>query len=88
MPLEHPRESHVQYCCCDIYVGSAIEVSDDDGAHTLSDDTKEAWEALFVPSSSSHEDPNRAPTEVAKDGITQAPPLLSKLIQGHVDHRD
>ena len=33
--------------------------------YTLSDDTKEAWEALFVPSSLSHRDPDRAPTEVA-----------------------
>ena len=63
---------HVHYCCCDIYVGSATEVSDDDGAHTLSDDTEEAWEALFVPSSSSHEDPNKAPTEVAPS--TPVPP--------------
>ena len=47
-------------------------MSDDDGAHTLSDDTKEAWEALFVPSSSSYRDPNRAPTEVAPS--TPVPP--------------
>ena len=116
------------YCCCDIYLGSVIDVSNGNGAHTLSDDTKEYWEAHFVPSSSSRRDPNRSPTEVApstpvpqeeeapsvpepprfnpdhrgtppeepaigivtkleaKDGITQTPPLLSRLIRGHLEH--
>ena len=60
------------YCCCDICLGSVIDVSDGDGAHTLSDDTKEAWEGLFAPSSSLHRDLNRAPTEVAPS--TPVPP--------------
>ena len=63
---------HAHYCRCNIYVGSAIDVSDEDGAHTVSDETKEAWEALLVPSSSSHRDPNRAPTVVAPS--TPVPP--------------
>ena len=53
------------YCGCDIYIHSAIEVSDESSVHTVSDETKEAWEALFVPSASSHRDPNQAPTVVA-----------------------
>ena len=44
---------------------SAIEVSDESSVHVVSDDSKAAWEALFVPSESSHTDPNRAPTVVA-----------------------
>ena len=49
-----------------LYVGSVVDLeSDMRGAVTLSDPTDDAWEALFVPSSSSHRDPNRAPTEVA-----------------------
>ena len=55
----------IHYCGCDIYLGSVIESTSGDGAHTVSDDTKEESEAIFVPSSSSHRDPNRAPTEVA-----------------------
>ena len=47
-------------------------MSDGGGAHTLSDTTKEEREVLFVPSSSSHRDPNRAPTEVAPS--TPVPP--------------
>ena len=63
---------HANSCCCDIYIHSAIEVSDVDGVHTVSAETKEAWEALFVPSASSHMDPNRAPTAVAPS--TPVPP--------------
>ena len=64
---------HVHYCCCDVYLGSVIDVSDVGGAHTLSDTTKEEWEANFVPSSSaSHRDPNQAPTEIAPS--TPVPP--------------
>ena len=59
-------------CCCDIYLGSAIELSVGAGAHTVFDDTKEAWEALFVLSSSSHRDPNGVPTEVVPS--TPVPP--------------
>ena len=56
---------HANYCGCDVYIQSAIEVRDESSARAVSDETKEAWEALFVPSASSHEDPNRAPTVVA-----------------------
>ena len=80
-------------CCCDIYIGSAIEESVDDGAHTLSDDTKEAWEALFIPSSSSCRDPNRAPTEVApstpvplEEGVPSIPETPSVITaREHLD---
>ena len=92
-------------------------------APTASDNQSARSFSVFVPSSSSHRDPNRAPTEVApstpvppeeaapsipatpkfdpdhggslpeepaiglatrveaKDGVTQMPPLLSRLIQ-------
>ena len=56
---------HTNYCGCDIYIHSAIEVSDESSVHIVSDEAREAWEALFVPSSPSHRDPNRAPTVVA-----------------------
>ena len=97
--------------------------SDARGAITLSDFADDEWRALFVPSLSSHRDPNRVPTKVAPstplplieqapfpkfepedgvdplpepavgiatriealDGSTQTPPLLSKLIQGHLE---
>ena len=97
-------------------------MSDVDGVHTVSDENKEAWEALLVPYASSHMGPNRAPTIVApsipvppaeetpsipetprfdpeqgdpspkepaigvaakveaRDGVTQTPPILSRLI--------
>ena len=47
-------------------------MNDGGGAHTLFDTTKEEWETIFVPSSSSHRDPNRASTEVAPS--TPLPP--------------
>ena len=94
----------------------------------ISDEHATAWEALYVPSIHSREDPNQAPTEiapsthatqegeapsipntpnfepdqgdpspnkpaigtatrvVAKERMTQTPPLLSRLIQGYLDH--
>ena len=48
---------HANYCCCDVRVGSVAENTDGRGAIILSDTTRE-WEAIFVPSSSSHGDPN------------------------------
>ena len=47
---------HANYCCCDLYLGSVVGSSDGGGANTLSDTTKEEWEAIFVPSSSSRQD--------------------------------
>ena len=42
---------HANYCCCDVCVGSAIDLDDDSGgAITLPNASKE-WEAMFVPSS-------------------------------------
>ena len=61
----------INYCGRDIHIHSIIEVSDDGSVHSVSDETK-AWEALFVPSASSHRDPNRAPTVVAPS--TPIPP--------------
>ena len=46
-------------------MNSVIEIQDEDSVHVVSDDSKTEWEALFVPSASSHRDPNRAPTIVA-----------------------
>ena len=46
-------------------VHSAVEISDESSVHVVSDDSETAWKALFVPSASSHRDPNRAPTVVA-----------------------
>ena len=65
-PLAHP--SLLRLGCITQYspVESVVDVeSDTRGAITLSDPRDEDWEALFVPSSSSHRDPNRAPTEMA-----------------------
>ena len=95
---------------------------------TISEEHATAWEALYVPSVHTREDPNQAPTEVApstdvpqegeapsipetphfnpdhgdtspeepavgvatrlvaKERMTQTPPLLSRLIQGYLDH--
>ena len=55
----------VNYCGCDIRVDSAAETSDESSFHVVSYASDTAWEALFAPSSSSHRDPNRAPTVVA-----------------------
>ena len=104
-----------------------MDVSDESTPYVISDDSDEhatAWEALYIPSTHTREDPNQAPTEiapsthvtqegeappipdtphfapdqgdpspdelaigtaariVAKERMTQTPPLLFRLIQG------
>ena len=118
----------MHYCGCDIQTHSVIDVSDESDAPIISDEHATAWEALYVPSVHTREDPNQAPTEiapsthdaqegeapsipetphfkpdrgdpspeepaigtatriVAKERMTQTPPLLSRLIQGNLDH--
>ena len=64
---------HANYCRCDVYVGSVIDLDPDSGGTvTLPDTSEEDWDVIFAPSSSSHRDPNRAPTEVAPS--TPLPP--------------
>ena len=119
---------HVNYCGCDIKKQFVVEVSEGSDIHVVSDEHDSAWETLFVPSTSSHRDPNRAPTEAApstpvpqegetpsipekpyfdpdqgdpspddpaigvvttiesKKRMTQTPPLVSRLIQGYLEH--
>ena len=129
------------YCCensackvwlkklrCVGFIYSRIEVSEGSDIHVVSDENDSAWETLFVPSTSSHRDPNRAPTEVApstpvlkegetpsifetlrfdpdqgdpspddraigvatkiesKERMAQTPPLVSRPIQGYLEH--
>ena len=121
--LAESRQVHTTYCGCDIYIHSALEVSDEISVQTVSDEAKEAWEAIFVQhrhtgiqsehprlllrqhlshlnsipetrcfdreqGDTSPDDPaiGVATKIVAKDGVTQTPPLLSRLIQGHLEH--
>ena len=44
---------------------SVVEVSDGSDTHVVSDEHATAWEELYLPYTPSHEDPNKAPTEVA-----------------------
>ena len=116
------------HCGRDIQIHSVIDVSDESEDPCVSDRHATAWEALYVPSLPTREDPNQAPTEiapstrddeegeapsvpatphfnpdqgdtspegpakgtatriVAKERMTQTPPLLSRLIQGYLDH--
>ena len=109
-------------------IHSFVDISDESDIPVISDEHATAWEALYVPSIHSREDPNQAPTEVApsthvtregevpsipetpnfepdrgdqspdepaigtatrvvaKERMTQTPPLLSRLIQGYLDH--
>ena len=102
-------------------------MSDDGETPVIADEHATAWEALYVPSIHSREDPHQAPTEVApsthdavegetpsvpetprvhpdqgdtspdepalgaatrivaKERMTQTPPLLYRLIQGYLD---
>ena len=118
----------MHYCGCDIQIHSVINVSDESDDPCDSDKHATAWEALYVPSVSTREDPNQALTDiapstrdveegeipsvpetphftpdqgdtspeepamgtatriVAKERMTQTPPLLSQLIQGYLDH--
>ena len=118
----------MHYCGCDIQIHSVIDVSDESDDLCVSDKHATAWEALYVPSVPTREDPNQAPTEVApstrdveegeipsvpetphfkpdqgdtspeepavgtatrtvaNERMTQTPPLLSRLIQGYLDH--
>ena len=113
---------------CVGFIYSRIEVSEGSDIHVVSDENDSAWETLFVPSTSSHRDPNRAPTEVApstpvlkegetpsifetprfdpdqgdpspderaigvatkiesKERMAQTPPLVSRPIQGYLEH--
>ena len=56
------------------YIGSTVEESRNDGAHTVSDETKEAWEVgkHFLCPHHVRTGPNRAPTVVAPS--TPVPP--------------
>ena len=118
----------MHYCGCDIQIHSVIDVSDASDVPGISDEHASAWEALYIPSVHTQEDPNQALTEiapstrsakegetpsipetphfepdqgdpspeepaigtatriVAKERMTQTPPLLSRLIQGYLDH--
>ena len=51
------------------YKFNLLSSSDKSSVHVVSDESETAWEALFVPSASSHRDPNRAPTVVALDTL-------------------
>ena len=42
-----------------------MDVSDESDTPVISDEHATAWEALYVPSIHTKEDPNQAPTEVA-----------------------
>ena len=55
----------MHYCGCDIQIHSVIDVSDESEDPCVSDRHATAWEALYVPSVPTREDPNQAPTEVA-----------------------
>ena len=55
---------HVHYCGCDIQLHSVVDISDESDI-LIADEHATAWEDLYVFSIHSHEDPNRAPTEVA-----------------------
>ena len=44
---------------------SVVDVSDESDIPVISDEHATAWEALYVPSIHTREDPNQAPTEVA-----------------------
>ena len=119
---------HISYCGFDIQIYSVVDVSDESDIPVISDEHATAWEALYVPSIHTREDPNQAPTEIApstpaiqegeapsmpetphfhpdqgdpspeepaigvatrieaKERMTQTPPLLSRLIQGYLDH--
>ena len=76
MPLVNPSQSQlgrvfiivVATCMWE----SIVEDPEERGAITLSETTQGEWKAIVVPSPSSHQDPNRAPTEVAPS--TPIPP--------------
>ena len=42
-----------------------MDISDDRDIHVTSDERATTWEELYVPSTHSQADPNRAPTEIA-----------------------
>ena len=55
----------MHYFGYDIQIHSVIDVSDESDDPCDSDKHATAWEALYVPSVSTREDPSQAPTEVA-----------------------
>ena len=64
-PYQTVNRVQMHYCGCDIQLQSVITVSDEGELPREPDEHALAWEALYVPSTSDEQDPNKAPTEVA-----------------------